>query len=462
MTQMDVNSFPVGGTDLPEPAAEAARAARPQRALRKRAIWGSFWSMVGYGSNFVFKFASTLLLTHLLFPEAFGLMALVQIVIRGLEMFSDIGVSGSIIRDKRGSDPLFLDTAWTMRLVRSIGLWLCACALAWPAAWFYDEPLLTWMIPVVGLTSVLDGLGSISTLTLQRSVNLKPLVMRQVVANLLALMTTVGLAWLWKSVWVLVIGSVARAAYYSILSYMLLRFPWPRLAWDKAAAQSIFRYGRWIFLSTAITFLLQQGDRAVLGKLITSAELGFYSIAVLLSRSVLEIMLKLNSQVLFPIYSQLVNNAPERLHSRLLHSKLALMGAFLPPLWCLAIFGKQIVALMYDPRYVSAGWMLEVLSLGSMGAVISLTNGSVLLAKGDSFRFMVLQVARGVLLIGGMAIGSYAGGLAGIVVGVAASKIADYPVMVWAIRRYGVWQPWVDFPAMLVSAGVVAAGQLLF
>ena len=68
--------------------------------------------------------ASNLILTRLLFPEAFGLMALGSVVLVGLQMFSDAGIGPSIAQSPRGDDPEFLDTAWTAQVLRGVILWL--------------------------------------------------------------------------------------------------------------------------------------------------------------------------------------------------------------------------------------------------------------------------------------------------------------------------------------------------
>lgn len=68
------------------------------------------------------RLGSNLILTRLLFPEAFGLMALVQTFMTGLAMFSDIGIGPSIIQNRRGEDPDFLNTAWTIQIGRGVML----------------------------------------------------------------------------------------------------------------------------------------------------------------------------------------------------------------------------------------------------------------------------------------------------------------------------------------------------
>jgi O-antigen/teichoic acid export membrane protein len=122
------------------------------RALRGSALTaGSFVIAQGL------RLASNLVLTRLLFPEAFGLMALVSVVLVGLQMFSDTGVGPAISRSPRGDDPVFLDTAWTINVLRGGLLWLLAAALSVPLAALWQAPELRQLLPVAGLTLLIAG-----------------------------------------------------------------------------------------------------------------------------------------------------------------------------------------------------------------------------------------------------------------------------------------------------------------
>src|SRR6056297_1850851 len=103
-------------------------------ALRARAMRGSMLTIVSFGGQNVLRLGSNLVLTRILFPEAFGLMALVQVFIVGLQMFSDVGIQTSVIRSKRGDDPASLHTAWTFQVLRGVLLWLGCFGIALPAA----------------------------------------------------------------------------------------------------------------------------------------------------------------------------------------------------------------------------------------------------------------------------------------------------------------------------------------
>src|SRR5258708_1248517 len=112
-------STPDDGESI-EPNEQGAE--RDLTGLRGLVVRGTFWALASYGVGQVLRLASNLVLTRLLVPEVFGLMALVQSFIGGLAMFSDVGTSSSIIRHPRGEEPVFLNTAWTMQILR--GIWL--------------------------------------------------------------------------------------------------------------------------------------------------------------------------------------------------------------------------------------------------------------------------------------------------------------------------------------------------
>lgn len=87
----------------------------PRKSFASRALGSGAWSMANFGLGQIMRLASNLVLTRILSPDDFGLMALVGSFLIGLNMFSDMGLGPSIMQSKRGDDPAFLDTAWTKK-----------------------------------------------------------------------------------------------------------------------------------------------------------------------------------------------------------------------------------------------------------------------------------------------------------------------------------------------------------
>ena len=90
------------------------------QSIKAKSVRSSGLTFLSIGGSNGLRLVSNLILTRLLFPEAFGLMALVQVFIAGLNMFSDAGIRTAIIRHTRGDDPDFLNTAWTIQIIRGM------------------------------------------------------------------------------------------------------------------------------------------------------------------------------------------------------------------------------------------------------------------------------------------------------------------------------------------------------
>jgi O-antigen/teichoic acid export membrane protein len=179
--------------------------------LMARVLRSASWIMLGYGASQMIRLASNLILTRLLFPEAFGLMALITVITVGLTLFSDVGIAPSIAQSTRGDDPAFLDTAWTIQVMRGFGLWLVACALALPIAAFYDQPDLAGYLPIAALTLVVSGFNPTRIETAHRHLLMGRLTALDLASQAIGIATMVVLAVIWQSVLALIVGGVVQA-----------------------------------------------------------------------------------------------------------------------------------------------------------------------------------------------------------------------------------------------------------
>ena len=153
---------------------------------------------------------------------------------------------------------------------------------------------------------------------------------------------------------------------------------------DRAAFRSLIGYGRWILLSAGLAFLLSQGDRMVLGKILSAPQLGIYAIAIIFTEGLLQPIQSLAANILQPLYARLAERASYECRRKIFQIRALLLAVTVPSTWVLAIFGQQIIQFLYDERYWDAGWMLRVLSVGMVGSMLSVTADRAMLAVGDS------------------------------------------------------------------------------
>jgi O-antigen/teichoic acid export membrane protein len=422
--------------------------------LLARVLRSASWLLIGYGGSQALRLAASLILTRILFPEAFGLMALVSVVTVGLAMFSDVGISPSIAQSKRGDDPDFLDTAWTIQVIRGFGLWLGASLLAWPVARFYGEPDLALYLPIAGISLVVAGFNPTRIETAHRHLLVGRLTVLDLTSQIIGITAMVMLALATGSVMALVAGGVIQAVAKLGLTHFFLPGPVNRFRWEKQAASELIRFGKWIFLSTAFWFVASQGDRAILGKFLSLEMLGLYNIGYFLASFPMLLGHAVNQRVLIPVYrDKPVFEAPEnRAKQRKL--RLGLTSGILALLLIMAFVGPALTELLYDPRYLPSGAMVTLISSALIPAVIGMTYDQAALAAGDSRSFFAYSAVRAVVQVVLLLVGVTLFGLIGAIGAMALAGVLVHPVLVWLARRHGVWDPLHDFGFALLGGGL--------
>ena len=429
------------------------------------ALRGSIWTMGGYAVSQVLRLGGNLILTRLLFPAVFGEMALVFIFIQGLQMFSDVGTGPAIVQNERGDEADFLNTAWTIQGIRGVVLWLASWAIAWPVAEFYGQPMYRWLVPAAGLTAVILGFESTASATLQRHLRLERLTILEVASQFVGIASTVLLAladrWAFganhpSAVWAIVGGSILSTLTRLVLSHTYLPGIRNRFRLDLDAARQQMRFGRWIFVSTLLTFLAAQSDRLIFAKKIPIALFGVYAIAVMLAALPTQAVLKLGGAVVFPAYSRLVARTDFKEIFWRVRSPMILGGAAI--VTAMIASGPFLVRFLYDRRYDDAGWILQYLSAMAWFQVLECTNGAALLAKGH-VRWVALgsgiKFASMVALIPA---GFHYGGFPGALVGLVGSEFLRYVASAWGTATAGLPGFGRDAVLTVLVAATSAAG----
>lgn len=423
--------------------------------LRARVLRGSSWTVIGYGVSQVLRLAANMILTRLLAPEVFGVMALVQVFLHGLEMFSDTGINSSIIQSKRGDDPEFLNTAWTIKVFRGAFLFLIAAMLAWPVALLYSAPELAVLIPAAGTTAFIAGFYPTKLDTGNRHMMLGRITIVELLCQVAGLLVTILLASILQSVWALVIGGILASLCHVWLSNVILPGPANRFYWDASAAKELFTFGRWIFLGSVAGFLISQGDRAFLGMYLSLSELGLYNIGFFLGSVPLALASSMSSKIVFPIYKHMHSSQPAETRSRIFWVRSGLSASFLTLAIGAACTGPFIVKLLYTEQYEVSGAIVSLVAIALIPKlVLSGCNYSVL-AAGDSKRFTLVVVAMSACQTIAFAVCIPIFGVGGVALSFFVTPLVCYPLIAYVTQRYGGWLPLHDTVFFIV--GISAA-----
>ena len=325
---------------------------------------------------------SSVILTRLLMPEMFGIAGIIASIQFSVAMASDMGFQAFVVRHADGDKPRFLDTVWTIALARSLLLTVVVVALAAPLAHMLDKPDLTPIIAVSALSFCIDGLSSLTLLTAIRRRMILRLSVLELIVMITQIVFTAALAFLWRSYWALLLGSLAGCILKVVLSYTMFEGSRRRLAWDDGYARELWSFARFVTGSSLIFLLVAQFDKVVLARVMPLDLFGLYVLAGTLASAPLAFASGYASRVLYPRYAELFREqcvdlkeayyAKRRLPS-LLYTFLT--GGFIGS-------AGLIIDILYDERYAEAAVYLRILAIAPLFALASNSANEALIATG--------------------------------------------------------------------------------
>jgi O-antigen/teichoic acid export membrane protein len=389
------------------------------RPLIKSAAWtiGAF----GFGQSL--RLVTNIILARLLAPDLFGIMVIVNALITGVALLSDLGINQSLIYHRKANDPAFYNTAWTLQIVRGVLLWIVALAAADPVARFYRTPILAYVISITTFNLIISAFTSISRTLLQKNLQIAKVNAFEIKMSIISSALYISFAYFSPNIWALVYAGILGNLISTIWSYFLLPDVRERIFLSRRIAWDIIHYGRWIALSSMVYFLSSNFDRLYLAKAVPLGLLGIYGIARTISEMIGTVILRLGDYVLFPFVASHSELPRATLHRELapIRSKfLAIAAVGFSVLVCTADLPIRI---LYDQRYQAATWMLSVLVLGSWFTILANINEYSLLGIGRPFYSAVSNSSKFVFLLLALPLGIWLFGLMG---GILAIVIADF------------------------------------
>ncbi|MBI5263396.1 MAG: oligosaccharide flippase family protein [Bradyrhizobium sp.] len=414
-----------------------------------------------------FRFALNLMLTRLLAPDLFGLMAIANVAMIGIAMISDVGLGPNIIRSPRGRNSDFLNTAWTIQVLRGFLTWIIGLLVASaillagrsdlaPLGSVYSDPRLPTVVAAISVTALIAGFTSTKVHEARRSLHVARLTLNEINAQLISVACIIGWLWFDRSVWALVAGAISNSAAATCLSHINLPGTSNRFRWDSAAASEIFKFGAWIFVSSLLTFAAANSDRLLLGALMNSSLLGIYSIAFGLFSAIEQLASRMIGMVSLPAISETVRDRPAHLSTIHYRFHRIIAGAMYFAAGTLFTAGHALVRFFYDARYDDAGWMLQILSLALISVPSQVTH-QTFIAKGEPKLASMVLVGRLVILfpavLGGFSLFGVRGALGGLVI----SFLSAIPATAIISMRLGIFQmknELLPLPTFFVGLGV--------
>jgi O-antigen/teichoic acid export membrane protein len=239
------------------------------------------------------------------------------------------------------------------------------------------------------------------------------------------------------SIWALVSASIVTAFAGLILNYAMFEIR-HRFSWDKEIVKEVFHFGKWIVLASGITFLAKQSDKFIFSVLMTPTQLGVYSIAFMLAGFIAAFIEKFTNKIWLPVFSHVKENTAQLAK---VYYKIRLKQDFIVSLAVilLGLCAPWGISILYDHRYIDAGWMMQILLVSAVGLSITSICKSLLVSLGHTKIQMQVMIARLLSLVILVPVLHAEYAIRGAIYAVALTSYAGLPVQFRMMKKAGVF-----------------------
>jgi len=414
----------------------------------------------------IIRLGSSLILTRVLLPEAYGTITIVASILYVIGNIVDTNVTLFVVRDKNAEQPRYLNTAWTLRFSRSFlsGVFLFMCAPL-IATKLYHLPQLTLPLRVFSLWFWIDGCETMAFALAIRHKRARLQMYAELAAAAISTTFSVVYCYQYHTFWGIAFGMLLNRLIMTVTSHLLFRELRPRLFVDFAAAREILGYSKFTVPSSLLTLALSQFDKVVFLRLFDLRLLGIYGLASNIAASIEALITKISQAVLYPRCAHNFREHPDAAGRLYYTENTKLLRPFLGMPAAIAGVAHLIIAVLYDPRYLEAGLVLQALAIRAVLLSFASTAEDLLISAGKFHVILVGNVLRTAFIIVGSLVGYYAYGFTGFIYGLSLSGLGPLAYYLWLQNRLGMLIVKYEFYKVAFTLGVGAAsygGSALF
>ncbi|WPI72082.1 lipopolysaccharide biosynthesis protein [Klebsiella pneumoniae] len=362
------------------------------------------WNMASQIFKVLTQIINLVYLAKIIPPEEYGLMAMAMVVFNFGVLLRDLGTSAAIIQRKELSDSL-INTIFWLNLFMGIGLAAVVSIFSPVISDIYEQPKLTLVLILLGLTFPLSSSASAHLALLERDSQFKRISIIEVTSALVSLIVAIAMANFGFGVYSL----VAQALTLNLMSTIQY---WVVSEWRPSIVKFInadelkglFSFSANLSLFNFVNYFSRNADSFIIGKFMTVTILGSYNLAYRIMLFPLQSLTFVTTRSLYPILSR-VQDDNQEIEGIYLNCVFFITLITMPLMGGVALYSEPFIRLVFGPQWHLSADILRLLAPTAIIQAILSTTGSVFMAKGKTNVLMKLGIIGAILQVGSFLIG---------------------------------------------------------
>lgn len=366
-----------------------------ENELKKKTLSGFGWTIGRLFSVQLSTFLVQLVLARILLPEAFGLIAMLQVFISVSQSLLDGGMTSSLIRSP-STNQVDLSTVFFTNLTIGIALYVCLYFLAGPVAEFYNQPSLVAILRVYGTSVIIQALAAVQLAKLTKEMNFKLQTILEIPAVVISCILGVWMAFNGYGVWSLVWMALGKSMVFTLQVWLFAKWT-PSLIFDWVKFKYHFNFGYKLTLSSILNTIYDNLYNIIIGKFFSVAQLGYYDRASSLRMLPVQTISSALNKVTYPVFSSIQDdNAKLKRTYRALMQQVVFWVA--PLMTVAAVIAEPLFVIVLTDKWLPAVPYFRILCFAAILYPLHAYNLNILNVKGRSDLFLRLEIIKKILI----------------------------------------------------------------
>lgn len=342
------------------------------------------------------SFLRTIIIARILSPAQFGVYGIAALVLSLIEILTETGINVFLVQNKEDISK-YIGTAWIVSIFRGVLISSTIFLSSFFVSAFFRSPDVLALLMLVSAVPLIRGFINPSVARFQKDLQFKSEFYYRSGIFLIETLVSIILVIIMKNPLALIYGLIAGAIFEVSLSFLFIK-PAPIIEFNKKIFKEIISRGKWITGAGIFSYLFQNVDNVVVGKILGTTSLGIYDMAYSISTLPLNEISDIVARVTFPVYVR-ISDDKKRLRRAYIRTILLTIALALPMLLLFLLFPKELILLFLGPNWIEASDVLRVLAVFAMISILGSPSGAIFYAVKKQKNLTVISIISFVVMV---------------------------------------------------------------
>lgn len=401
-----------------------------------------FWTAIAKYSTAALQLIFAAILSRLLTPEQFGIVAIINVFVVFFQLFCDMGFGTAVIQDK-SIPQKYTNDIFSWSLYFGLGLMVLFIGVSYPISIFYEDSIYIPLGVILSLALFLNAFNMIPNAIMLKEKRFKSIAYRTIISGIVSSLLTIALAFKGYGVYALVMQSV-----FSSLFILIWNLKSVRLCFNYkpgiASIKRIWSYSMYQFLSQLINFFNRNLDSLLIGKIFPKSDLGQYNKSYHLMQLPIAYIPGVVGPALHPILSEHQDN-PKYIYTTYLRilKILSLIGCLIS-VW-LYYIGEELIIILFGSQWYPAILPFRILALSVWFQLLTNTIAPIYQSIGNTKLMFKSIVYTCIVMISLIIMGCLMRNIVYVATCVAIAYFLNFFLTYFIIVKYGFKESFTSF-----------------